>query len=129
MAEIIRRKSRQDDLSPLVDTILHSGGTLLRLLNDALDLSRAEASGLELHEEPMLASGIVDDVISLWSAQAELKGVALRATYRGPDDLWVLADRVRVQQVVNNLVSNAMKFTGPGGECLQHGFGNHIDVV
>jgi signal transduction histidine kinase/AmiR/NasT family two-component response regulator len=115
VAEIIRRKSRQDDLSPLVDTILHSGGALLRLLNDALDLSRAEASGLELHEEPMLASGIVDDVISLWSAQAELKGVALKATYDGPDDLWVLADRVRVQQVVNNLVSNAMKFTGPGG--------------
>jgi signal transduction histidine kinase/ActR/RegA family two-component response regulator len=115
VAEIIRRKSKQDDLGPLVDTILHSGGTLLRLLNDALDLSRAEASGLELHEEPVLASGIIADTISLWSAQAELKGVTLSATYEGPDDLWVLADRVRVQQVVNNLVSNAMKFTSEGG--------------
>jgi signal transduction histidine kinase len=52
---------------------------LLRLLNDALDLSRAEASGLELREEPVLAAGVIDDVISLWSAQAELKGVALNA--------------------------------------------------
>jgi signal transduction histidine kinase/ActR/RegA family two-component response regulator len=114
VAEIIRRKSRQDDLTPLVDTIVHSGGTLMRLLNDALDLSRAEASGLELNEEPMLAAAILEDVMDLWSAQAELKGVCLTGTFDGPADLWLLADRVRVHQVVNNLVSNAMKFT-PGG--------------
>jgi signal transduction histidine kinase/ActR/RegA family two-component response regulator len=114
VAEIIRRKSSQPDLAPLVDTILQSGGTLLRLLNDALDLSRAEASGLELNEEPMLASAIIDDVLGLWTAQAELKGVTLTAAYFGPPDVWVLADRVRIQQVVNNLVSNAMKFTGKG---------------
>jgi signal transduction histidine kinase/ActR/RegA family two-component response regulator len=115
VAEIIRRKSRQADLDPLVDTILHSGGTLLRLLNDALDLSRAEASGLELREEPVLASGVIDDVISLWSSQAELKGVRLTAVYDGPADLWVLADRVRIQQVLNNLIGNALKFTVKGG--------------
>jgi signal transduction histidine kinase/ActR/RegA family two-component response regulator len=115
VAEIIRRKSRQDDLAPLVDTILHSGGTLLRLLNDALDLSRAEASGLELNEEPVLAAGLLDEVMGLWSAQAELKGVTLSADYSGPENLWLTADRVRIQQVINNLVSNAMKFTKAGG--------------
>jgi signal transduction histidine kinase len=115
VAEIMRRKSRQPDLAPLIDTILHSGGTLLRLLNDALDLSRAEASGLELNEEPLRAPAMIDDLLALWSSQAELKGVALNASYTGPDDLWVLADRVRVQQVINNLVSNAMKFTAAGG--------------
>jgi len=115
VAEIIRRKSRQADLAPLVDTILHSGGTLLRLLNDALDLSRAEASGLELNEEPVLAAGLLDEVMGLWSAQAELKGVTLSADYSGPENLWLMADRVRIQQVINNLVSNAMKFTKAGG--------------
>lgn len=115
VAEIMRRKSKQEDLAPLIDTILHSGGTLLRLLNDALDLSRAEASGLEFNEEPMFAPSIIDEVIGLWSAQAELKGIPLNASYAGPSDLWVLADRVRVQQVVNNLISNALKFTGAGG--------------
>jgi len=119
VAEIIRRKSQQADLAPLVDTIIHSGGTLLRLLNDALDLSRAEAAGLELDEEPLLAAGIVDDVNSLWSAQAELKGIALEATYVGPCDLWVLADRIRIQQVINNLVGNAMKFTTKGGVTMR----------
>ncbi len=62
----------------------------------------------------MLASGIIDDVLGLWAAQAELKGVTLTASYSGPPDVWVLADRVRMQQVVNNLVSNAVKFAASG---------------
>src|SRR5579859_4839053 len=129
VAEIIRRKSRQADLAPLVDTIVQSGGTLLRLLNDALDLSRAEASGLELHEEPVLASKVVDDVMSLWSSQAELKGVSLTAVYSGPADLWVLADRVRIQQVINNLVSNAMKFAADGAVEVRLGVRRDGDYV
>ncbi len=117
VAEIIRRKLRQDDLRPLVDTILDSGGVLLRLLNDALDLSRAQASGLELDEEPMAVVEVLDQVRALWSPQAELKGVALRSSYDGPSDLCVLGDMVRIRQIFNNLVGNALKFT-PGGEVI-----------
>lgn len=115
VAEIVRRKSRQPDLAPFVDTILDSGRTLLRLLNDALDLSRAEASGLELQEEPLAAASLLEDVGSLWSAQAELKGLSFQAAYDGPQDLWLLADRDRLRQVLNNLVGNALKFTERGG--------------
>jgi signal transduction histidine kinase len=114
VAEIIRRKTRDEELTPFVDTIIESGGALLRLLNDALDLSRAEAAALGLEEEPMLAPRLVDDVRALWSARAELKGVALQASYDGPADLWMLGDRVRVLQVLNNLIGNALKFTDEG---------------
>ncbi len=114
VAEILKRKSRQADLTPFIDTILESGGTLLRLLNDALDLSRAEASGLELDEAPLEARRILDEVVGQWSAQAEIKGLELQAIYEGPPDLWVLADGVRVRQVLNNLVGNALKFTREG---------------
>jgi signal transduction histidine kinase/ActR/RegA family two-component response regulator len=114
VAEIMRRKSRQPDLEPFIDTILESGGTLLRLLNDALDLSRAEAAGLELDEQPLLAAQLPDDVAGLWAAKAELKGLVLQVGYDGPADLWVLADRVRLRQVLNNLVGNALKFTDQG---------------
>ena len=114
VAEILKRKSEQPDLSPFIETILESGGTLLRLLNDALDLSRAEASGLALDEAPLAAAHILDEVTNLWSPQAELKGLAFRTTYEGPEDLWVLADAVRLRQVLNNLVGNALKFTREG---------------
>jgi len=93
-----------------VDTILESGGVLLRLLNDALDLSRAEAAGLELTEAPLQLKELLDEVASLWAAKAELKGVALRAVFEGPADQWVVADSVRVRQVLHNLISNAVKF-------------------
>jgi len=114
VAEILRRKSEQPDLSPFIDTILESGGALLRLLNDALDLSRAEAAGLGLDEAPLLASRLLDDASGLWSAQAELKGLEISAAYEGPADLWVRADTVRLRQVLNNLVGNALKFTAAG---------------
>jgi signal transduction histidine kinase/ActR/RegA family two-component response regulator len=110
VAEIVRRKTRQSELLPLLDTIAESGGVLLRLLNDALDLSRAEQSGLELDEDPVLAASLADDVLSLWAPQAELKQLAFDVTYDGPADAWVLGDRVRLRQVLNNLVGNAMKF-------------------
>lgn len=110
VAEIVRRKLEQADLAPLVDTILESGGVLLRLLNDALDLSRAEASGLELTQAPVKPKELLDEVVSLWAAKAELKGIALTAAFEGDVDQWVMADSVRVRQVLHNLISNAVKF-------------------
>jgi signal transduction histidine kinase/ActR/RegA family two-component response regulator len=115
VAEILRRKSQQPDLAPFIDTILESGGVLLRLLNDALDLSRAEASGLELDEQPLALGPLLDEAAGLWSAQAELRGLALDVAYEGPAELWALADGVRLRQVLNNLVGNALKFTEEGG--------------
>lgn len=77
VAEIMKRKSEQPDLAPFIETILESGGTLLRLLNDALDLSRAEAAGLGLDEAPLALDRLLDESASLWVAQAELKGLDL----------------------------------------------------
>jgi signal transduction histidine kinase/ActR/RegA family two-component response regulator len=114
VAEIVRRKTQERELLPFVDTILESGATLLRLLNDALDLSRAEASGLELDEAPVRLGSILREATGLWQAQADLKGLKLAVVYDGPEGVWALMDRVRVRQVLNNLVSNAIKFTEAG---------------
>jgi signal transduction histidine kinase/ActR/RegA family two-component response regulator len=115
VAEILRRKMSDAELSPFVETIIESGGALLRLLNDALDLSRAEAAALGLDEEPLLVAKLEEDVRSLWSPRAELKGLTLAVSYDGPAEAWVLADRVRLLQVLNNLIGNALKFTEAGG--------------
>jgi len=114
VAEILRRRLPGSEHAPLVDTIIESGGVLLRLLNDALDLSRAEAAGLELQEAPLAAPRLLEDVLDLWSPQADIKGVRLVGAYDGPPDLWVLGDRVRLRQILNNLVGNALKFTFQG---------------
>lgn len=115
IADILQAKLRQPDLAPYVQTIQDSGQTLLRLLTDALDLSRAEAGRLELSEEPFELTALLDDVAALWTVRAETKGLSLSFSYEGPGGQWVLGDAVRIKQVLNNLISNALKFTHEGG--------------
>jgi signal transduction histidine kinase/ActR/RegA family two-component response regulator len=115
VAEIVQRKLSQSELKPFLETIIDSGGTLLRLLNDALDLSRSELGRLELTEEPFLIPQLADDVEALWRPNAESKGLSLTVSYDGSPDAWALGDCVRLKQVLNNLVGNALKFTARGG--------------
>jgi len=120
IADILARKlaaaePTAADLRPYVASIQGSGQTLLRLLTDALDLSRAEAGRLELAEESFLLAELATDLAALWGARAELKGLALEVTYDGAPDQWALGDAIRIKQVVNNLIGNALKFTEAGG--------------
>ena len=115
VADILSRRLTQTELKPYVRTILDSGHTLLRLLTDALDFSRADAGQLELQQEPYCVSRLLEAVAGLWAAPAAEKGLEFSVTYEGPPDLWVLGDEVRIKQVFNNLVGNALKFTDQGG--------------
>ena len=114
VADVINRRLNQDELRPYVETVISSGQTLLRLLNDALDLSRAEAGRLELEEDSFRLSGLADDIESLWRPRATEAGLQLITGFDGDPELWALGDAVRIKQVINNLVGNALKFTRSG---------------
>ena len=114
IADILDRKLTQSDLKPFVHTIMESGETLLRLLTDALDISRAEFGQLDLAEDGFEVAGILDDLDNLWRPRAEQKGLTLTLSYRGPSGLWALGDAIRLKQVFNNLIGNALKFTDSG---------------
>jgi signal transduction histidine kinase/ActR/RegA family two-component response regulator len=114
IADILERKLVQPELGPYVRSIQDCGETLLRLLTDALDLSRAEAGGLELREEGFAVPRLTEDLAALWGARAELKGLALEVRYEGAADQWALGDEIRLKQVFNNLIGNALKFTEAG---------------
>jgi len=110
-------------LSPLqhdyTRAMQRSGGMLLKLLNDALDLARIEAGRLELEPAPFDPRQLVEDVAQLEQGLAHLKGI--RFVLEVADDLppRLIGDAVRIKQVLLNLANNALKFTEHGSVTLR----------
>ena len=93
--------------------VVASGRHLLGLINNILDLSKIEAGRMELLLEPASASDIVHGVASVMHGMAAHKNIRLEV--ETTDDLPpIVADPPRVKQILYNLVSNAIKFSGPG---------------
>lgn len=97
-----------------VDDIHKSGGHLLQLINDVLDLAKVEAGRMEPHLETVDAAAVATDCLEMIRVQAERGGVTLRSDI--PADLPDLqADERMLRQMLLNLLSNAVKFTPKGG--------------
>jgi signal transduction histidine kinase len=96
-------------------TNIHDSGThLLRIINDILDLSKAEAGKLELNEDVFDLSDAFRAVSDL--TQDSIRAAGLNQEVDFPDDLPLLrADELKTKQVLLNLITNAVKFTAPGG--------------
>ena len=94
-------------------TILASGQTLLRLLNDLLDLARIESGKLELEVSEMLPEQIMGQTRSLFAQSARAKGLGIESDWSGPLARY-LGDSHRLEQMLANLVGNAIKFTHQG---------------
>jgi signal transduction histidine kinase len=87
---------------------------VLTMLKTLMDVSEAEAGAMKLNLEPVDLVPMVRDVIDLYSIVAEEKNIML--TMNVPETLTMVADRVRMQQVLANLVDNAIKYTPEGGK-------------
>ncbi len=96
------------------NTILKSAQTLLVLLNDMLDLSRVESGKLVFERLAFQPLQSIGEVQSLFGEEAHSKGIQLEWGCSVPGGRCYVADVHRVQQMVSNLVSNAIKFTASG---------------
>jgi signal transduction histidine kinase len=113
LAQVLERSSLSDEQRHKTALIRSSGDVLLALLNDLLDLAKIEAGRMELEAVNFSLAGIVEAACAPLSELASQKGVALEIEL-GEASLDRCGDPVRVQQVITNLVSNAVKFTEAG---------------
>ncbi|MES2861714.1 MAG: response regulator [Pseudomonadota bacterium] len=114
VAELLRRQPLTDAAHSHVQTIVDSSESLLRILQDALDLSRAEAGELEMTPAPTPLRALMDDIEQMWAPRASQDAVRLMVGYEGDTELTADLDGVRMKQVFNNLIGNALKFARNG---------------
>ena len=114
IAEALGRTRLTARQAGMLEVIRASGETLDTLLGDILDLARVEAGEIALSPEPVDVAGLCTAVAALFEDRAREKGLKLRTAIETDADLRVLADPLRLRQILTNLVSNAVKFTEAG---------------
>lgn len=114
-------KSVLEDRRKTLDCLekIESANTyLLGLINDILDMSRIESGKLELNYETLDLSELLSSLESLFQAQAQEKGLKLRLEDRRTMNKCIIADGLRLNQVLVNIIGNAIKFTSQGSITL-----------
>ena len=113
LASILARSPLNGEQKQIVETLRTNADLLLKLINDLLDISRIEDDRIELEAIPFQPSAILTDIRVMFEQDIARKGLKL-AVLDETAGLTLIGDRTRLQQVLMNLVSNAMKFTDAG---------------
>ena len=111
---LLRGTALTSEQNEYVTTIEQSGEILLALINDILDLSKLELHRVELERQPVVLQDLINEIGVLFSPRLRAKGVRLAFDCAAEVPPAVLADALRLRQVMFNLVGNAAKFTQHG---------------
>ena len=114
MASLLMRSDLSPKQREYVETMHGSGLTLLKIINDILDFSKIEAGKLTLDRSNFSLTSSVDDVLHLFSAEADRKKLVLKSVIGKDVPATLCGDPVRLGQILSNLVSNAIKNSRDG---------------
>lgn len=114
--DLLLDENTNDRQTKFLRTISDSGELLLRLLDDILDISKIEAGQLEITNLPFSLYAVIESALDGGRGLIKKlgKNIELRASTVEQISSWIMGDRLRLQQVLNNLMGNAVKFTEAG---------------
>ncbi|HUO79619.1 MAG TPA: two-component regulator propeller domain-containing protein [Steroidobacteraceae bacterium] len=114
MTELLDRTGLSAAQARLTQTIRSSAELLLQIVNDLLDLSKAQAGKIELEAVPLDLVAILEESVALFAGAALGKGLDLTVVPPQPAPYTLVGDPLRIRQILLNLVGNAVKFTDRG---------------
>ncbi|MFT5758405.1 MAG: signal transduction histidine kinase/ligand-binding sensor domain-containing protein [Alteromonadaceae bacterium] len=113
-------KTQLDEIQKdYVEKILDSGESLLNLINDILDFSKIEAGKLTIESTPFTLEKLLRRSVNLSAISAHAKGLELVTDVDNQLPQMLVGDPLRLQQIIVNLVNNAVKFTEKGAVCIK----------
>ena len=115
---IILAREHRTEQERLLDDLTRAGelsSYLLSLINDVLDMSRLNAGRVELENLPFDLRLAAGDLSAMFASQAVAKGVDFTVDIAECDKVFLVGDRMRLNQIIVNFISNALKFTESGG--------------
>ncbi|WP_295582997.1 ATP-binding protein [uncultured Lamprocystis sp.] len=119
LAQLLEGEVLSEEQRHLVQRLRMAGRTLLALVNDILDLSKLASGQLRLEVRTFAPASVLAQVKSLLGQQARAKGLDFRLEMPAGPSSWLRGDPLRLEQILVNLVGNAVKFTERGGVLIR----------
>ena len=112
--EMVLRDSKDDDIRVYAESIRTAGNTLLGIINDILDFSKIEAGKMEIINVDYNVVSILNDLVNMVQQKAEDKGLSFKLDIDRNIPAVLNGDEIRIKQIIINILSNAVKYTGQG---------------
>lgn len=114
--DIALRQQPKAEVRSCLEKIKQSSSYLMSLINDVLDISRIESGKIEYKPVPVSITEVIDTVVAVAHGFMENRNIELVINRNCPSNPYVMADALRIRDVLINILSNAVKFTKDGGK-------------
>jgi hypothetical protein len=116
-ASILKEAESEEELNEFIDAIISSGEHLLNLINDIIDLSKIEAGILQIEKSKFELNRLTKEIYEMFSIDANVVEKKIKFSYNNglpEDNCMIYTDRMRLKQIMINVVNNACKYTDEG---------------
>jgi two-component system sensor histidine kinase VicK len=113
LAQVLKDQISDSTQSRFLDVILRNAKRLQKLQEDMLDVTRIESGSMKIRKESFNLNKLIFDVLQDFRAQLN-DNARIKLIYISDGDVWVVAEKNRISQVISNLLANAIKFTKAG---------------
>lgn len=115
LSEILDKTDLNTQQHQYLQMVQSSARTLLAVLNDVLDFSKIESGKMAIDPVPFSIGGMLESMVGVYLREAESKGLRFDFSLAPDVPFYVVGDPLRIQQILSNLLGNAVKFTQAGG--------------